>query len=451
MDGSPNRRGRRPTETLTQTQARVLREVRDFIAHRGLPPTAKELGDSLGVTPATAHEQVGHLVRKGYLRREPRKARGLFLLREPDQEPADLVSVPLRGIVPAGVPLLAEDNTLGEVMVERKLVASGRCFALRVTGDSMQGASIRDGDVVIVRQQPVAENGDIVVAQIKDDEATVKRLSIREHEIELRPENPAFQPIRIGPDHDLRIIGKVVGVRRACGPPSPFLAQDYPGEQRKLLILDDAGQIESQDHGSWQVISTPERFPSLPGKYNAMLTAEGIIGMAQRDRWNAVAVWDDDDIYLPWHLSAAAEALVSGAPSAKPSQVWSLYNSEVPFLEDATGRFHGSLVVSVERLRQIGGWIQTRRADFDQQQIAACGSARDTLPPSPGNAPSYVFRWQSTEANHCQGLMSSPGNEDWYDRYLQTDRTPVGEVVPRFDAETATLISKASAGSLGKG
>lgn len=213
MDDSPKRRGRRPVEQLTETQLRVLREVRDFIVHRGFPPTAKELADILGVSPATAHEQVGQLVRKGFLRREPRKARGIFLVRNPDDEPADLVPVPLLGTVSAGAPLFAEENILDDVMVEPKLVATGRCFALRVTGNSMHGASINDGDTVIVRQQPVAQSGDIVVALL-DDEATVKRLSIREHEIELRPENQDFTPVRIGPDHELRIIGKVVAVRR---------------------------------------------------------------------------------------------------------------------------------------------------------------------------------------------------------------------------------------------
>ena len=220
-----------------------------------------------------------------------------------------------------------------------------------------------------------------------------------------------------------------------------FLAQDYPLHQRKLLILDDAGQIESQDHGNWQVISTPARFPSLPAKYNAMLTTEQIIGSAQGLRWDAVAVWDDDDIYLPWHLSSAAEALSSGAPSAKPLRVWSLYGTDVPFQEDAVGRFHGSLIISVKRLREVGGWLETRRADFDQHQIAACGPAADTLPHSPANAPSYVFRWQSTQASHCQGLMTSPDNEDWYDRYVPSDRSDVGGVVPGFDAETRQVIS----------
>lgn len=213
MDDSPKKRGRRTVEQLTETQLRVFHELRNFIAHRGFPPTGQELAEILGVSAATAHEQLGQLIRKGFVRRESRKARGIFIVREPDEEPASLVPIPLRGLVPAGVAFLAEDNLLGEVLVERKIASTGRCFALQVTGESMRNAHINDGDVVIVRQQPIAENGDIVVALI-DDEATVKRLSIRGHEIELRPENPEFNPLRVDADHEMRIIGKVVAVRR---------------------------------------------------------------------------------------------------------------------------------------------------------------------------------------------------------------------------------------------
>jgi len=198
---------------MVHSQQRVLREIRDFILQRGYPPTSKELGEILGIASATAHEQIGHLVRKGVLHRQPRKARGLTILRDPDEEPADLVSIPLLGRIAAGTPLLAEENVLGQLKVDQKVASTGRCFALRVNGDSMQNAAIRDQDTVIVRQQPVAENGDIVVA-MRNGEATVKRLSICGHEIELRPENPDYEPIPINPDDDFRILGKVVGVQR---------------------------------------------------------------------------------------------------------------------------------------------------------------------------------------------------------------------------------------------
>ena len=219
MDDLPKKRGRRPTTDLTDPQRRVLSEIRDFIARHGFPPTTQELADAIGVSTATAHAQVTQLVRKGFLRREPRKARGLVVLRESDDEPTDLVAIKLYGMVAAGPLSLAEENILGEVMVDRGLVRSSPHFALQVTGNSMQGAAIRDGDIVIVRQQPIAQNGDVVIAQV-DNDATLKRLVIREHEIELRPDNPNFQPIPIGPEDNLRILGKVVAVRRSGNLPN---------------------------------------------------------------------------------------------------------------------------------------------------------------------------------------------------------------------------------------
>ncbi len=204
--------GRRPITSITEHQRRTLREIRDYIARKGYPPTIQELAEILGITHASTHAQVSQLVRKGYLRREPRKARGLAVVREPEDEIADLVPVPILGRVAAGQPLFAEENIIGEVQVEGRVASRGRCFALVVDGGSMVEAGIHEGDIVIVRQQPVAESGDIVVALL-GDEATVKRLYIREEKIELRPENPKYQPIPIGSGDDLRILGKVVAVR----------------------------------------------------------------------------------------------------------------------------------------------------------------------------------------------------------------------------------------------
>lgn len=206
-------RGRKPVVEITDPQRRTLKEIMRFTTRRGFPPTMAELADSLGISQASAHEQVCQLERKGYLRREANKARGLVIVKHPMDEVEDLVPVPIIGTVAGGPPLLAEENRIGEVLVESRIARSGRCFALRVAGDSMAGAGIRDLDLVIVRQQPVAESGDIIVALLGDD-ATVKRLYIREHQIELRPENPRHKPIPVGADDDLRIIGKVVAVRR---------------------------------------------------------------------------------------------------------------------------------------------------------------------------------------------------------------------------------------------
>ena len=107
---------------------------------------------------------------------------------------------------------MAIENVVGELLVDSR-IARGRCFALKVKGDSMIDADINDGDYVIVRQQPLAESGEIVVAMLEND-ATVKRLRMAGEVIELRPENPRLSPIQIGPDDDLRIVGKVVAVHR---------------------------------------------------------------------------------------------------------------------------------------------------------------------------------------------------------------------------------------------
>ena len=206
-------RGRRPVEEITDPQRRTLRELHRFTSRQGFPPTIQELADILGISPPSARDQVNQLVRKGYVKRESRKARGLTIVREPTDEVLDLLAVPIVGKVAAGQPILAEQNVVGEVLVDSRATRSGRCFALEVKGDSMVNAGIHDRDLVVVREQPVAESGDIVVALL-DQDTTVKRLFIRDDRIELRPENPKHHPIPIGPDDGLRILGKVVAVRR---------------------------------------------------------------------------------------------------------------------------------------------------------------------------------------------------------------------------------------------
>jgi len=209
-------RGRRPVEEITDTQINALKEIRRFTNHRGFPPTMKELADILGISHASAHGQVNQLVRKGYLKREARKARSLAIVREPEDTLSVMTAIPIVGRVAAGRPILAVENIVGEIMVEGRIARSGRCFALEVAGDSMVNAGIRERDLVVVREQPVAENGDIVVALL-EDEATVKRLFIRDEKIELRPENPKHRPIPVGPDDGLRILGKVIAVRHRQG------------------------------------------------------------------------------------------------------------------------------------------------------------------------------------------------------------------------------------------
>lgn len=206
------RRGRPQVDQITDAQRRALSEIRSFIADFGYPPSMSELGALLDVAAASAHRLVGQLERKGYVKRQARKARSLTILREARQHIGALIAVPLIGVAKAGPAMLAEENRLGEVLVDKRIVKRDRCFALRVSGDSMIGAGMNDGDIVICRQQPVAENGEIVVALI-DDEATLKRLSIRGNRIELRAENRKYRRISIDAESDFRILGKVLATQ----------------------------------------------------------------------------------------------------------------------------------------------------------------------------------------------------------------------------------------------
>jgi repressor LexA len=209
--------GRPRTTEITEPQRRTLERVRAFIAHRGYSPSIQELADCLGISHASAHEQVTQLVRKGYLHRDRGKSRGLALAAEYESV-VKLLAIPIVGMVPAGSPVLCEENTAGEVLVDACFCRDGQYFAVECKGQSMSGAGIESGDLLLVRQQQTAADREIVVALL-NGEATVKRLSLKPGRVELLPENPAFEPIPVGPEDEFRVVGKVVAVRnrRAAG------------------------------------------------------------------------------------------------------------------------------------------------------------------------------------------------------------------------------------------
>lgn len=215
-----------------------------------------------------------------------------------------------------------------------------------------------------------------------------------------------------------------------------FLAQDYPADRRQLLILDDAGQIASQSGDNWVVESTAARYPSLPAKYVRLV--EMAAGA------DVLVVWDDDDVYLPEHISNNVAAMErSGLGWAHQREVWSDYSGRLE-KESASGRFHGAVVVSRELHDRIGGWVQTPRADFDQQFIARLHRESPPAQFSDGD-PTYIFRWASTGHSHCQGLMSSPQNTDWYSRVPVNDRQLVEVLEPRMDEVTERYFRGATA------
>ncbi|MEX0716602.1 MAG: transcriptional repressor LexA [Planctomycetaceae bacterium] len=206
--------GRPLVETITDAQRRTLEAIRVHIDRHGSSPTLKELAKVLGLAMTPVNESVRQLIRKGYVTRTPNVPRSLAIVREPESDRATgFMSIGLYGVVAAGQPVLADENRLGEALVPARILRCGRHFALKVQGDSMIGAGIHDGDTVIVREQPLAQNGQIVVAVV-DGETTLKRLHFGSDVIELRPENKRFKPIQVTSEAEFRILGVVVADSR---------------------------------------------------------------------------------------------------------------------------------------------------------------------------------------------------------------------------------------------
>ena len=208
---------------LTERQRTILQVIRASVTSRGYPPSIREIGDAVGLTSTSsvAH-QLRTLERKGFLRRDPNRPRAVDV-RGIDEAVAAVATemagsdalpeptfVPVLGRIAAGGPILAEQAVEDVFPLPRELVGEGSLFLLKVVGESMIDAAICDGDWVVIRQQNVADNGDIVAAMI-DGEATVKTFKRTAGQVWLMPHNPAFDPI---PGNDAAILGKVVTVIR---------------------------------------------------------------------------------------------------------------------------------------------------------------------------------------------------------------------------------------------
>jgi repressor LexA len=197
---------------LTARQNEILEYLRGEIDRRGLPPTIREIGDEFGIRSTKGVEDhLAALERKGFIRRERGKSRAIEIKNRPDLRGARVV--PLIGRIAAGNPVLAVENHEGTFILDEDLVGAGDNFLLRVVGDSMVKAGILDGDLVVVRQQKTARNGEIVAARV-GDEATVKRFQKDGGAVTLVPENDAYEPIVVDPSSEFELLGKVVGVYR---------------------------------------------------------------------------------------------------------------------------------------------------------------------------------------------------------------------------------------------
>ncbi|AXF55029.1 transcriptional repressor LexA [Salicibibacter kimchii] len=204
---------------LSQRQETILEFIKDNVKKKGYPPSVREIGEAVDLaSSSTVHGHLARLEKKGYIRRDPTKPRAIEVLHL-DEEGNEIAEadkpasayVPLIGKVTAGLPITAIENVEGYMPLPDDLVGSDQVFMLTIEGDSMIEAGILDGDQVIVRQQPTADNGDIIVAMTDEQEATVKRFYNEGDHIRLQPENQMLEPIILD---NCQVLGKVNGVFR---------------------------------------------------------------------------------------------------------------------------------------------------------------------------------------------------------------------------------------------
>jgi repressor LexA len=203
---------------LTKRQQEIFDFIKRYSARYGYPPTVRDIGKAVGLaSSSTVHQHLANLEKIGLLRRDPAKPRAIELLDRAVQEVRNIVrpddGLPLVGSVAAGQPVLAEENIEEYVSVPEQAGGDRGEYLLRVRGDSMKNAAILEGDVVVVRPQDTAENGEIVVALV-GEEATVKRYFREADHVRLQPENETMEPIR---SREVRVLGRVVGLMRTMG------------------------------------------------------------------------------------------------------------------------------------------------------------------------------------------------------------------------------------------
>ena len=200
---------------LTKRQQEIYDFIKRYSARHGYPPTVRDIGKAVGLaSSSTVHQHLGNLERIGLLKRDPSKPRAIELLDRAAQELRRVVrpeGLPLLGVVAAGRPILAEENIEEYVAVPAAAGGSDGEYLLRVRGESMKNAGIIEGDLVVVRPQDSADDGDIVVALV-GEEATVKRYFRERDHVRLQPENDDMEPIR---SREVHVLGKVVGLMRS--------------------------------------------------------------------------------------------------------------------------------------------------------------------------------------------------------------------------------------------
>jgi len=194
---------------LTERQEKIFGFLVEYTRGHGYPPTVREIGAYFGFLWAAARMHLKALEKKGFVRINPSKSRGIEITGIP---PGAGLALPVAGTVRAGSPVLAVEDIDAHILVDKALFPAEGAFSLRIKGESMIDAGIFEGDYVIVRPQDSIENGEIGVVLL-GDEATVKRVFIKGEQITLKPENRDMEPVSYGPD-EVAVIGKVIGVIR---------------------------------------------------------------------------------------------------------------------------------------------------------------------------------------------------------------------------------------------
>lgn len=201
---------------ISKRQSDILAFIKSEVEQKGYPPSVREIGEAVGLaSSSTVHGHLSRMETKGLIRRDPTKPRAIEILNNEEDShiiKAHTIHVPIVGKVTAGQPITAIENIEEYFPLPANIVpADGQVFMLEISGDSMIEAGILDGDYVVVKQQPSANNGDIVVAMTEDDEATVKRFFKEADYYRLQPENSTMDPIIVT---KITILGKVIGVYR---------------------------------------------------------------------------------------------------------------------------------------------------------------------------------------------------------------------------------------------
>jgi repressor LexA len=196
---------------LTARQKEVLSFIASYLKKNSYPPTIREVADHYSISVKGAHDHITALRKKGYLKQVDKRPRTMGLIHTSPEDSADMVRVPLLGSVAAGVPILAEENFDGNVIIHRsQLKKNKKYFALRVKGDSMSGAGILEGDTAIIEKAHTVRNGEIAVAVI-DEAVALKRFYRESTRVKLQSENPAYKAIY---SQDVKILGRLSGIIR---------------------------------------------------------------------------------------------------------------------------------------------------------------------------------------------------------------------------------------------